>query len=129
MQDVDFLCKGRCRLLSQTDASTFLPETLASQRSSAEIELADPAPGKPKSTGLRRQAWLSSGDPQGDLDLGVPEFHDPNGEQLSSAPVAGSLAIDLQYREGSLTLNRADCHLEGVDLNASGRAVRTSRST
>ena len=125
MQDVDFLCRGRCRLLSQTDAGPFLPETLDVQLSSAEIDLSDPASAKLKSMDLQGRVWLSSGEPQFDLALRVPEFefHDPNSEQLSNAPVAGSLAIDLQHREGNLTLSRADCRLEGVDLNASGRAV------
>jgi hypothetical protein len=125
LQDVDFLCTGRCRLLSQTDAGPFLPDTLEVQLSSAEIELANPALGNLKSMDLRGRVWLASGEPQFDLTLRVPEFElqDPNSEPLSSAPVAGSLAIDLQYREGNLILNRADCHLEGVALNASGKAV------
>ncbi|MCH8215462.1 MAG: translocation/assembly module TamB domain-containing protein [Planctomycetes bacterium] len=125
MRDVDFLCKGRCRLLAQTETGPFLPETLELQLSSGAIELAYPASGKLKSMDLRAQVWLSSGDPQVDLALRVPEFefHDPNSEHVSSAPVLGSLAIDLQYREGLLTLERADCRLEAVDLSVSGRAV------
>ena len=125
VQDVNVLCRGRCRLLAQTETGPFLPETLEFQLSSGAIELADPALGKLKSMDLRGQVWLSGGDPRVYLTLRVPEFefHDPNSGHVSSAPVVGSVAIDLQYREGNLTLNRADCHLEAVDLSASGRAV------
>ena len=125
VQDVDFLCKGRCRLLSQADAGPFLPETLELRLSCAQIDLSGPVSATLRSLDLQGQVRLLNADPEVDLTLRVPEFafQDSNPESVLSAPIAGRLAIDLQYRDGLLTLERADCRIEAMDLSASGRAL------